>query len=73
MAEHIEAQKRVCSQGHLRFLKTIIGFPTWINGHFFNQKQCTQNPNYMRRGRAIKDNQLWNPAAPLAVPSQVEM
>jgi hypothetical protein len=36
MAEHIETQKRVCSQGHLRFLKTTIGFPTWINGHFFN-------------------------------------
>jgi hypothetical protein len=36
MAEHIEAQKRVWSQGHLRFLKNIIGFPSWINGHFFN-------------------------------------
>jgi hypothetical protein len=26
----------VYSQGHLRFLKTVIGIPTWINGHFFN-------------------------------------
>jgi hypothetical protein len=36
MAEHVETQKHVCSWEHLRFLKTIIGFPTWINGHVFN-------------------------------------
>jgi hypothetical protein len=36
MAEHVETQERVCSWGHLRFLKTVIGIPTWINGHFFN-------------------------------------
>jgi hypothetical protein len=36
MAEHVETQKHVCSRGHLKFLKTIIGFPTWINGHFLN-------------------------------------
>jgi hypothetical protein len=24
MAEHVETQKHVCSQGHLRFLKTVI-------------------------------------------------
>jgi hypothetical protein len=36
MAEHVETQKRMCSWGHLRFLKTFIGFPTWIIEHFFN-------------------------------------
>jgi hypothetical protein len=36
MVEHVETQERVYSQGHLRFLKTVIGIPTWINGHFFN-------------------------------------
>ena len=36
MAEHVEIQKRVCSWGHLRFLKIVIGIPTWINRHFFN-------------------------------------
>jgi hypothetical protein len=36
MVEHVETQKHVCSQGHLRFLKTVIGFSTWINMHFFN-------------------------------------
>jgi hypothetical protein len=36
MAEHVETQKHVCSHGHLRFLKIVIGFPPWINGHFFN-------------------------------------
>jgi hypothetical protein len=36
MAEHVETQKHVCSREHLRFFKTVIGFPTWINGHFFN-------------------------------------
>jgi hypothetical protein len=36
MAEHIKTQKHVYSQGHLRFMKTVIGFPTWINRHFFN-------------------------------------
>jgi hypothetical protein len=36
MAEHVETQKRMCSWGHLRFLKTFIGFPTWIIELFFN-------------------------------------
>jgi hypothetical protein len=36
MVGHVETQKRVCSRGHLRFLKTVIRFPTWINRHFFN-------------------------------------
>jgi hypothetical protein len=40
MAKHIEMQKCVYSRGHLRFMKTVIGFPTWINGHFFNTMHC---------------------------------